>query len=69
MPRIDLNVGGIFGALVGGGAVAAILYLADAPPRLMAKVVIFGFIGGALAGNFLWGYFFTAPPPPDSIRS
>jgi hypothetical protein len=69
MPNINLNLGGLFGALVVGAAVAAILYLADAPPRLIAKVVVFGFIGGALAGNFLWAYFFPAPPPADSARS
>jgi hypothetical protein len=66
IPKINLNVGGLFGALVVGAAVAAILYLADAPPRLITKLVVLGFIGGSLAGNFLWAYFFPAPTPPNA---
>ena len=69
MPNINLNLGGLFGALVGGGAAAGIVVLAGGEARAIARIGIFGLIGGALAGNLLWAYFFSVPPPPNSARS
>jgi hypothetical protein len=62
--NINLNVGGVFGALVGGGAVVAIVLLAGGPPASLAKLGMLGLAGGALAGNFLWARFFNPPLPP-----
>jgi hypothetical protein len=66
MPNINLNLGGLFGALAGFGAAAAIVVLAGGEARVIARIGIFGLIGGALAGNFLWAYFFPAARPPDT---
>jgi hypothetical protein len=53
--NIDLNPGGLVGAIASGGITALVAYSyfdpgADAPARLF----VYSVIGGAFAGNFLW---------------
>ena len=66
--NINLNPGGIVGAVIGIGGVisATILQSADAPPKAM---LVAGFAGGA-AGNALWSFFFpaTQAAPDKSIE-
>ena len=60
MKNIDLNPGGLIGAIGGASLAALIVYLAyrDAGPPTAAPSVRSFFlgllIGGAFAGNFLW---------------
>lgn len=57
MNNINLNPGGLIGALVAGGITAAILFSVIDPGetnRAPYKIFIFTIIGGAFAGNFLW---------------
>jgi hypothetical protein len=64
MKNIDLNIGGLIGALACGGIAAAIVFstLDTANSgRGPYKLVIFALIGGAFAGNFLWGLIFKKP--------
>ena len=62
MPNIDLNIGGLIGAVVCGAIVGAIVFatvnLTDSGrgPNIL---IILAVIGGAIAGNFLWGSFVT----------
>ena len=61
MKNIDLNLGGIVGALVCGGVAAAIIFSsidATSSSRAPYKLVIVALIGGAFAGNFVWGLVF-----------
>lgn len=56
MGRFNLNFGGWFGAVVCGGAAAAILYLlahGKFPTRGL-KLVILAAVGGATVGNWIW---------------
>jgi hypothetical protein len=64
MKNIDLNIGGLIGALACGGIAAAIVFSTlDTTNRDRGpyKLIIFALIGGALAGNFLWGLIFKKP--------
>ncbi len=57
MGNIELNIGGLIGALVIGGVTAAIIFATvdtTQSGRAPFKLIIGGVIGGAFAGNFLW---------------
>ena len=61
MKNIELNVGGLIGAIACGGIAALILYLKFASAPELPKnggpiksVFLGSVIGGAFAGNFLW---------------
>lgn len=72
MQNINLNPGGLIGALAGGGIAAAVIFgnLVDAESlRRPAKLVVIALIGGAFAGNFLWGLVFKPRLPDDSTPS
>lgn len=63
MKNINLNAGGLIGALACGAIAAAIVFLTvdmqkDGRP---AKLVILAVIGGAFVGNFLWERVFQRP--------
>jgi hypothetical protein len=64
MKNIDLNPGGLIGALACAGVYAAIVFssvdIATSGPRPI-KLIILPLIGGAFAGNFLWGLVFKKP--------
>jgi hypothetical protein len=53
---MNLNPGGVVGALAGGGAAGVISYtIADGDPAAMIKwVIVLGLIAGAVGGNYLW---------------
>lgn len=61
---MDLNIGGLIGALACGGVAAAIVFsthdTADSG-RGPYKLIIAALIGGAFAGNFLWGLVSKKP--------
>ena len=68
MKNINLNPGGLIGAIGCGGIAALILYViinAGTPPeKLPLKLLFLGpVIGGAFAGNFLWALVFPACSP------
>lgn len=59
MRNIELNIGGLIGALVLGGIAGAIGFTAfDTASRRPAQVLILGVVVGAVAGNFVWGLVF-----------
>ena len=62
MKNINLNVGGLIGALVFGAGSAAIYFVAVNPEHpaenAPAKLFILALVGGAFAGNFLWERLF-----------
>jgi phosphate/sulfate permease len=64
MENIDLNPGGLIGALVCAGVYAAIVFssvdIAESGSRPI-KLIIVPLIGGAFAGNFLWRLVFKKP--------
>lgn len=57
MQNIDLNLGGLIGA-VAGGAIAGFVYYSyignGENERVGPKLIIVAVIGGAFAGNSLW---------------
>jgi hypothetical protein len=64
MSNIDLNIGGLIGALAVGGLAAAVIFTSvdlTHSGRGPYKLIIFALIGGALAGNFLWQKLFKKP--------
>ena len=64
MKNIDLNVGGIIGAIAAGIIVAVVVFSTagvDDPDRGQSRLIILGLIGGAFAGNFLWSLVFKKP--------
>lgn len=64
MKNIDLNVGGLIGALACAGIAGAILFSTMDQPdggRGPYKLLLFALIGGAFAGNYLWGLVFKNP--------
>lgn len=68
MKNIDLNVGGVIGALACGGIAAVVVFSTfDAMNSGGGpyKLVILALIGGAFAGNFLWGLVFKRPEDRD----
>jgi len=53
---INLNVGGIVGGvLFGGAAFALFMVMGVFQYPFMAKIVIVGVVAGALGGHSLWG--------------
>jgi hypothetical protein len=64
LKNIDLNPGGLIGALAGMGIAAAIVFSSVDITKTGSwpfKVTILALIGGAFAGNFLWGLVFKKP--------
>ena len=61
MKNIELNLGGLIGALLGGGIAAAVIFSqvdASTAGRGDFKAPIIALIAGAFAGNFLWDKIF-----------
>ena len=56
---MNLNVGGVIGGLAGAAAGFALAFTLIGPEsesqRGIGKLVMFGVVGGAFVGNFLWG--------------
>jgi hypothetical protein len=62
--NINLNAGGVIGAIVCGGVAGVVLFSnidPEGPGRGPIRLAIFALIGGAFAGNFLWGLVFKKP--------
>ncbi len=61
MKNINLNAGGVIGSLACGG-IAAVVVFSNVDPadtgRGPYRLIILALIGGAFAGNFLWGLVF-----------
>jgi hypothetical protein len=61
MNNIELNVGGVIGALGCGGVAAAVVFSTVDPAtsgRGPFKFCILALIAGAFVGNWLWGLLF-----------
>jgi hypothetical protein len=61
MKNIELNPGGLIGALACGASVGAYIFWNHTGGdfgRAQSKFLIGAFIGGAFAGNFLWQLVF-----------
>jgi hypothetical protein len=62
--NIDLNLGGVIGALACGG-IAAALVLPNIDPRNTGRgpyqLVVLALVGGAFAGNLLWNWLSARP--------
>ena len=60
--NVDLNIGGLIGAVFGLAIGGLLFYLnydpADTTSRGQYRLLIFALIGCALGGNFLWGKLF-----------
>lgn len=57
MKNVNLNLGGLIGALIGGGLVAYFAFRnidINTAGRGVYRAPIIGLVGGAFAGNFLW---------------
>ena len=68
MENINLNIGGLIGAIVCGGIAAAIVFsIVDLNngKRPQYKLITLGLIGGAFSGNYLWGRIFKKPENED----
>lgn len=67
MKNIDLNAGAVIGALACGGIAAAVIFSnvdqAADTGRGPYKFIVLALIGGAYAGNFLWGLVFKKREP------
>jgi hypothetical protein len=63
--NIHLNAGGVIGALLCGGIVAAILFAKFKPDEAPVKFIIVAVVAGAFAGNLLWDSIFKKPPAPS----
>ena len=65
MSNMNLNAGGVIGALLAGGIAAAVIFtqfdVSESSRRGPAKLIILAVAGGAAAGNFLWARFFSKP--------
>lgn len=58
---MDLNVGGLIGALVAGAVAGVIVFTTvdlENAGRNAYRLPIYALIGGAVAGNFLWSKLF-----------
>ena len=61
MSNIDLNPGGLIGALLAGAVAGVLIYSNNDPEGAMrrpARLIVFAIVGGAFAGNYLWGMLF-----------
>jgi hypothetical protein len=62
---MDLNAGGLIGALVCGGVAGAVVFSTvdlSETNRGPYRLILLALIAGAFAGNFLWGLAFKKPP-------
>ncbi len=61
MGNVNLNPGGLIGALVCGGIAAAVVFTTvdlNSAGRGVYKLPILALIGGAVGGNLLWAAVF-----------
>jgi hypothetical protein len=61
MQNINLNAGGLIGAVVCGGIALVAVFSNSSlmsQTSLASKIVVVAFIAGAFAGNFIWGLVF-----------
>ncbi|HTN77942.1 MAG TPA: hypothetical protein VL096_21975 [Pirellulaceae bacterium] len=61
MSNFDLNIGGLLGAVICGVLVGVVLFAVagvNGEGRGPYRLIIGAVIGGAIAGNFLWGLAF-----------
>ncbi|QDT44953.1 hypothetical protein Pan241w_50700 [Gimesia alba] len=68
MENINLNLGGVIGAIVCGGIAAAIIFSTvdlKNGKRPQFQLITLGLIGGAFVGNYLWGRIFKKPEIED----
>jgi|GEM_PF-5945795 len=63
MNNVNLNAGGVIGALVVGGIAAGVIFSRVDGEGGSAKLIIVAMTGGAFAGNFLWSRLFPKPEP------
>lgn len=64
MNNINLNAGGVIGAIVCGGIAGAFVFSrVEAGEGGSTKLVIAALIGGAFAGNSLWAFVFKKAEP------
>lgn len=77
MKNIELNAGGLIGAVASGVAAGAILFwkYSEEMDRAPTRMVIGALIAGAFAGNYLWQQLFKSPDeagidaqPPEDIE-
>ena len=56
MKNINLNLGGLIGALICGGIVAIVVFsdIDQANKNGSTRMIIPALLGGAFAGNYLW---------------
>ena len=57
MKNIELNLGGLIGALLGGGIAAAVIF-SQVDASTAGRGDFKALIAGAFAGNFLWDKIF-----------
>ena len=60
MKNMDLNAGGVVGGLLGAGAAGVFLYWKGDLQGRVGKFFAACVVGGAVAGNFVWGLVFPA---------
>jgi len=61
MKNFDLNAGGLIGGIAFGGIATAVIFLTfstQSHGRSPYRLIIIALLGGAVAGNFLWGKVF-----------
>lgn len=69
MKNMNLNVGGLIGALLTIGGVLAYCFLATTEvPSRIGKLVVAAAVGGGVLGNWLWSLAFPPAEPPDSSQ-
>jgi hypothetical protein len=68
MSNMNLNLGGLFGALAGAAVLCTIVFILGGNARALGRATPIGLIGGAIVGNLLWAKLFQPPTPPPSIR-
>lgn len=71
MANMNLNVGGILGALAGVGIAVWLAffsgYMDDA--RRPGRMIGFLALGGGIAGNFIWGLAFPKREEPPAEKT
>jgi hypothetical protein len=58
--NIQVNIGGVVGA-IGGGLAASALLFTSLDPEKVGELLVFGVVVGAVGGNLLWGAIFKKP--------
>ena len=60
MSNFNLNPGGIICGLLGGVGAGVYLYSNTDDAQRIGKLVVACIVGGAVAGNFIWGLIFRS---------